>query len=47
MNQKHINFFIKIFWNANGGIQMTNFISTHNLGLKRKLAEQMKVYNLG
>ena len=33
-------------WNSNGGIQMRNFISTPNLGLKRKLAEQMKVYNL-
>ena len=32
-------------WNANGGIQMRNFISTPNLGLKKKLAEQMKVYN--
>ncbi len=33
-------------WNANGGIQMRNFISTPNLGFKRKLSEQMKVYNL-
>lgn len=33
-------------WNANGGMQMRNFISTPNLGLKRKIAEQMTVYNL-
>ena len=33
-------------WNANGVIQMRNFISTPNLRLKKKLAEQMKVYNL-